>query len=114
MLRVAWRRSRSAQSVQLSGPRSRPTGSASTPRAELGERASHVVLLPPARLDAALLSGLDHLLRKNGIDPGRVSGFYGAYELRGRRLHCTVLSTTFKDGSERPVSFSIDLGGAFL
>lgn len=81
---------------------------------EFGERASHVVLLPPTRLDAALLSGLNHLLEQNDVDPASVSGFFGAYELRGRRLYCVVLSTSFKDGTERPVSFSIDLGGAFL
>ena len=83
-------------------------------QAEFGESATHIVLLPPARLDAALLSGLNHLLQQNDVDPGSVSGFFGAYELRGQRLYCVVLSTLFKDGTTRPVSFSIDLSGASL
>jgi len=81
-------------------------------RARYGARVTHAVLLPSARIDAALLSGLDQLLRKNGVDPGTVTSFFGAYELRSGRLYCVVLAASFTDATERDVSFAVDLSGA--
>lgn len=78
-------------------------------RGDYGHRASHAVLLPPVRVDEAILSGLDHLLRLNGIDPASVGSFFGAYELRGDHLVYVVLSATLKNGTQREVSFAIDL-----
>ena len=74
-----------------------------------GDAASHVVMLPPERFDAALLSGLEKLLRRNGIQSDRVSSFEGAFEIRNGGLWCEVLSTSLKDGTTREVAFLINL-----
>ena len=75
------------------------------------ERVSRVILLPPARLDAALLGALDAHLRALGLDPGDLLRVDVAYELRAGNLHCDVLLVAMRDGTERPLSLEIDLSG---
>ena len=76
-----------------------------------GPRVSRVILLPPAHLDAALLGALDAHLRAQHIETRALVRVDVAYELRGGRLHCDVLTLALRDGTERPVSLEIDLSG---
>lgn len=80
-------------------------------RARWGERASRVVLLPPARVDAALLGALDAHLRARGESGDRLVGVDVAYELRDGRLGCEVLSLSLRDGTRRSVGLHVDLSG---
>ncbi len=80
-------------------------------QASYGSRVSRVILLPPARLDAALLGALDAHLRALGLDPGDLLRVDVAYELRAGKLHCDVLLVAMRDGTERPLSLEIDLSG---
>lgn len=70
-------------------------------QASYGPRVSRVILLPPARLDAALLGGLDAHLRALDLDPGDLLRVDLAYELRGGNLYCDVLLVAMRDGTER-------------
>ena len=76
-----------------------------------GPRVSRVILLPPVHLDAALLGALDAHLRAQDIETRALVRVDVAYELRGGRLHCDVLTLALRDGTERPVSLEIDLSG---
>ncbi|MEE9281155.1 MAG: hypothetical protein V3V67_13365 [Myxococcota bacterium] len=78
-------------------------------RERYGSRVSRVVLLPPASLDAALLGALDQHLRELGLDADGLLRVDVAYELRGDRLQCEVLSVALRDGSERELGLRIDL-----
>ena len=78
-------------------------------RERYGARASRVVLLPPASLDAALLGALDRRLRELGVSSDLLLRVDVAYELRGGRLHCEVLAVGLRDGSERDLGLRIDL-----
>lgn len=80
-------------------------------QASYGPRVSRVILLPPARLDAALLGGLDAHLRALDLDPGDLLRVDLAYELRGGNLYCDVLLVAMRDGTERSLSLQIDLSG---
>ena len=80
-------------------------------QASYGPRVSRVILLPPARLDAALLGGLDAHLRALDLDPGDLLRVDLAYELRGGNLYCDVLLAAMRDGTERSLSLQIDLSG---
>ncbi|TDJ08350.1 MAG: hypothetical protein E2O71_05025 [Deltaproteobacteria bacterium] len=80
-------------------------------QASYGPRVSRVILLPPARLDAALLEGLDAHLRALDLDPGDLLRVDLAYELRGGNLYCDVLLVAMRDGTERSLSLQIDLSG---
>lgn len=78
-------------------------------RERYGARASRVVLLPPASLDAALLGALDRRLRELGVNSDSLLRVDVAYELAGGRLHCEVLSVALRDGTERELGLRIDL-----
>ncbi len=78
-------------------------------RERYGARASRVVLLPPASLDAALLGALDRRLRELGVSSDSLLRVDVAYELRGGRLHCEVLAVGLQDGSERDLGLRIEL-----
>jgi hypothetical protein len=80
-------------------------------RARYGARASRVILLPPASVDAALLGALEDELLARGIAPGKLLRVDVAYELVAERLHCRVLSVALSDGSEQPLALRIDLSG---
>jgi hypothetical protein len=80
-------------------------------QAHYGPRITRVILLPPARLDAALLGALEDHLRALGLDAQSLLRVDVAYELRSGSLHCDVLLVALRDGSERPVSLEIDLSG---
>lgn len=80
-------------------------------QARYGPRITRVILLPPARLDAALLGALEDHLRVLGLDAQSLLRVDVAYELRAGRLHCDVLLVALRDGTERPVSLEIDLSG---
>ncbi len=80
-------------------------------QASYGPRVSRVILLPPVRLDAALLGGLDAHLRALGLDPADLLRVDVAYELRSGELHCDVLRVAMRDGTEHPLSLNIDLSG---
>ena len=78
-------------------------------RERYGSRASRVVLLPPASLDAALLGALDRRLQELGVGSDSLLRVDVAYELRGGRLQCEVLTVALRDGSERELGLQIDL-----
>jgi len=80
-------------------------------RARYGPRASRVILLPPASVDAALLGALEDELTAQGIAPRELLRVDVAYELVAERLHCRVLSVALRDGSEQPLALRIDLSG---
>lgn len=80
-------------------------------RSRYGSRATRVILLPPAGLDAALLGALESRLRRLGVDPGSVVRMDVVYELRAGRLHCSVLAVGLRDGGERELDLAIDLSG---
>lgn len=89
----------------------RHAGPALTRGAErYGSQVSRVVLLPPARLDAALLGALEQYLRQSGLAADQLLRVDVAYELVDGRLHCEVLTLGLRDGSERDVALRIDLG----
>jgi hypothetical protein len=79
-------------------------------RLRWGERASRVILLPPARFDAILLGALDAYLRASD-EGGQLVGVDVAYELRDGRLGCEVLSLSLRDGTRRSVGLRVDLSG---
>ena len=81
-------------------------------RERYGARVSRVVLLPPASLDAALLGALDRRLRELGVSSDSLLRVDVAYELRGGRLQCEVLTVALRDGSERELGLRIDLSAA--
>ena len=78
-------------------------------RERYGARASRVVLLPPASLDAALLGALDRRLRELGVSSDSLLRVDVAYELGGGRLHCEVLTVALRDGSEHDLGLRVDL-----
>lgn len=78
-------------------------------RRRYGARVSHVVLLPPARLDAALLGAVDRRMRELGLDARSLLHIDVAYELRGDRLECDVLAVGLSDGTERDLGLLVDL-----
>ena len=79
-----------------------------------GPRVTHVILLPPEGVDAALLGALDAHLREHGLASDELLRVDVAYEMHDGRLHCQVLSLAFRDGSERERELLIDLSGAAL
>ena len=80
-------------------------------RERYGERAGRVILLPPARIDAALLGALDQELRALSLAPERLVRVDVAYEMRDGRLHCEVLAVALREAGERPLDLLIDLSG---
>ena len=78
-------------------------------RQRWGERASRVILLPPAYVDAALLGALDAHLRAQGERGDRLVAVDLAYELRDGRLGCEVLALSLRDGTRRWVGLHVDL-----
>jgi len=74
-----------------------------------GERVSRVILLPPAAIDATLLGTLARELEGLSLDPGELVRVDVAYELRDGKLACEVLALGLRDGSDRGVSFYVDL-----
>ncbi len=78
-------------------------------RQRWGERASRVILLPPAFVDAALLGALDAHLRAQGERGERLVAVDLAYELRDGRLGCEVLALSLRDGTRRRVGLHVDL-----
>jgi hypothetical protein len=78
-------------------------------RSRYGERVTRIVLLPPRSLDAALLGALDARMRAVELNAADVLGVSVAYELRGGRLHCSVLGVTLRDGQERSLPLVVDL-----
>jgi hypothetical protein len=80
-------------------------------RRRWGERASRVILLPPAHVDAALLGALDTYLRAQGERGDRLVSVDLAYELRDGRLGCEVLALSLPGGTRRSVGLHVDLSG---
>ena len=80
-------------------------------RVRYGERAGRVILLPPARIDAALLGALDQELRARSLAPETLARVDVAYEMRDGRLHCEVLAVALGEAGERPLDLLIDLSG---
>ena len=78
-------------------------------RGRYGERVTRVVLLPPRSLDAALLGALDARMSEAELRATDLLGVRVAYELRGGRLHCSVLGVTLRDGRERSLPLVVDL-----
>jgi hypothetical protein len=74
-----------------------------------GESASRIILLPPSHVDAALLGAVYAFVRGSGLDPSKIVRLDLAYELEEGRLRCEVLSAGMRDGSERALSFRVDL-----
>ena len=81
-------------------------------RARFGSRASRVILLPPARVDAALLGAVDAELRARGLDSAGIARLDLAYEIREGRLRCEVLAAADRDGNDVPLSLNVDLSPA--
>ena len=80
-------------------------------QARYGSRVSRVILLPPSRVDAALLGALDYHLRSLHLESGALVRVDVAYVLDAGRLQCDVLAVALRDGSERPLDLRIDLTG---
>jgi hypothetical protein len=78
-------------------------------RTHYGTRVTRIVLLPPARLDTALLAGLERGLRDRGIDAEAVVRVDLAYEMRAGRLGCELLAVGLRDGREAPLGLHVDL-----
>jgi hypothetical protein len=80
-------------------------------RAVYGSAASRVILLPPARVDAALLGSVEGFARGLGLDPSEIVRLDLAYEIREGRLRCEVISVALRAGTERDLSLHVDLSG---
>jgi len=74
-------------------------------------RATRVVLLPPADIDAALVGGLDRALQRMGMNIERVTQVLLTYELTDAGLECEVSKLALRDGTEKPVSLRLSLSG---
>jgi hypothetical protein len=76
---------------------------------ELSDRASRVILLPPADVDATLLGAVAHHLRGLGLDPATIARLDLAYELYRGRLRAEVITVATRDGAETPLALAVDL-----
>lgn len=74
--------------------------------------ASRVVLLPPARVDAALVGAVERFASPRGLEASEIARLDLAYEIRDGRLRCEVLVAATRDGSETPLALLVDLGAA--
>ena len=74
-------------------------------------RATHVVLLPPADIDAAFVGGLDRALRRQGLDIERVASVRLLYELSHTGLGCEVVRVELFDGTRRELDLRLALSG---
>ncbi len=78
-------------------------------RKRYGSRASRVVLLPPARIDAALVAALNRELPRLGVDPDAVVRVDLVYELRDGRLECDVVGVGLRDARDRALELRVTL-----
>ncbi len=74
-----------------------------------GARASRVVLLPPASIDAALVAALVRELPPLGVDVDAVVRVDLVYELRGGRLECEVVGVGLRDAADRALELRVTL-----
>ena len=79
-------------------------------RTRFGPQVDRVVLLPPVRVDAALLAALDGHLRGQGLRPSDLVRVDVAYVLDAGSLYCDVLAVGLRRGVDRPVELRIELG----
>ena len=78
-------------------------------RKRYGARASRVVLLPPARIDATLVAALNRELPLIGVDPDAVVRVDLIYELRDGRLECDVVGVGLRDADDRALELRVTL-----